>query len=317
MIWSNLLHLGYNMWNDREVPELPNGGNYARPYLRCDYSLWSDLTQQMANCGMNMLVIDLGEGIQYESHPELAVEGSWTKQQLKAELARLRQMGIEPIPKMNFATSHDAWLGPYSRMVSTPRYYELVSDLIAEACTLFDQPRFLHLGMDEETFGHQKHMEYAVVRQHDLWWRDLYFMVEQVEKAGVRPWVWSDALWHHEVEFLRKMPRSVLQSNWYYGLEFYNFEKPELLADKVRIPDETRAKAYVKLDEHGFDQIPTATNWEFDGNFERTVEFCRKHIAPERLFGFMTAPWHPTLETQRPAHEAAIEEVAEVICSSN
>jgi hypothetical protein len=297
------------MWEDRELEEPPRiQARCYRPYLRCDRSLWNDLTAQMADAGMNLLIIDLGEGVQYESHPELAVKGSWTGDELKAELARLRQMGIEPIPKMNFSTAHDAWLGDYGRMVSSSRYYEVLKDLIAEAIALFDTPRFFHLGMDEETFGHQRYMNYAVVRQHDLWWRDLYFMLDEVEKAGVRPWIWSDYMWHHEELFLRKMPRSVLQSNWYYGSEFYNFES----TDKSKV----YVNAYRKLEEHGFDQIPTGSNWDHAGNFQSTVEFCRKYVASERLLGFMTAPWHPTLEVRRPEHEAAIKEVAEAINSA-
>jgi hypothetical protein len=306
MIWANLLHLGYNMWEDWEVPEPPRIHNRSkRSYLRCDLALWHDLTQQMADAGMNMVVIDLAEGVRYQSHPEIAVQGSWTTEQLRTELARLRSLGLEPIPKMNFSTAHDAWLGEYERMISTPRYYEVVRDLIAEAVALFDQPRFFHLGMDEETWRNQQHYEFAVVRQFDLWWRDFYFLVEQVENAGSRAWIWSDYMWHHEELFLRKMPRSVLQSNWYYEEEFYDF--------KGLPPDahETFVNAYRKLEEHGYDQIPTGSNWSNPVNFGRTVEFCQSVIAPERLQGFLMTPWKPTLETWRDHHEAAIHQVAQ------
>ena len=305
MVWANLLHLGYNMWEDWEVPEPPNvHQRSARTYLRCDSTLWRDLTQKMADAGMNLLVFDLGEGVRYDSHPEIAAQGAWTTGQLRAELSRLRGLGLEPIPKMNFSTAHDAWLGEYARMVSTARYYDVVGDLIAETAALFDQPRFFHLGMDEETWEHQRHYEYAAVRQHDLWWRDFYFLVEQVENAGARPWIWSDYLWHHEEVFFRKMPKSVVQSNWYYSEDFEDFRSEA---------NRTYVDAYDKLEAHGYDQIPTGSNWASPLNFERTVAFCRKHIAPERLLGFLTAPWHPTLEPERAHHEAAIEQVAAAI----
>ena len=38
-------------------------------------------------------------------------------------------------------------------------------DLIAEVSELFDGPRFFHIGMDEETFQHQRMYHYVVVRQ--------------------------------------------------------------------------------------------------------------------------------------------------------
>jgi len=105
-------------------------------------------------------------------------------------------------------------------MVSTDIYYGVCKDLIEEVSKLFDKPRFFHLGMDEETAAHQVNHNYAVVRQGDLWWNDLYLFIAEVEKNGVRPWVWSDYAWHNAELFFKKMPKSVLQSNWYYGSEF-------------------------------------------------------------------------------------------------
>ena len=60
MIWANLLHLGYNMWEDRDESTRPDlEFRRARPYLRCDRNLWRDLTQQMADAGMNMIVMHI------------------------------------------------------------------------------------------------------------------------------------------------------------------------------------------------------------------------------------------------------------------
>ena len=32
---------------------------------------------------MNMVVIDLGDGVKYESHPEIAVKGAWSTTELR------------------------------------------------------------------------------------------------------------------------------------------------------------------------------------------------------------------------------------------
>jgi len=296
LIWTYLIHLSYNMWADRDLPEPEAEHVSAKPYLRFDLDLWNELEQKMADAGINMVVIDLGDGIRYQSHPEIAVRGAWMTDQLKQEVTRLRRMGIEPIPKLNFSTAHDAWLGPYSRCVSTDTYYAVCRDLIAEVIEIFDRPRFFHLGMDEETAVHQRNYEYLVVRQFDLWWRDLSFFTEQVEKGGSRAWVWSDYLWHHPEMFWRKMPKSVLQSNWYYGGSF-----SESVAE---------VEAYVELDSHGYDQIPTGSNWSAQTNFEGTVDFCVENIAPERLLGFLQTVWRPTLKAYREQHIQAIEQVA-------
>jgi hypothetical protein len=296
LIWANLLHLSFNMWCDRPVesgdPRSRENASRYYPRLRFDDKLWEELTKRMADAGMNMVVIDLGDGVRYQSHPEIAVEGAWPVERLRTELARLRKLGLEPIPKMNFSATHDAWLGVYCRQVSTPIYYRVCTDLIDEVIRLFDKPRFFHLGYDEETAECQRSFAYTVVRQYELWWHDFEFFVKEVERRGVRPWIWSDYVWKHSEEFFKRMPKSVLQSNWYYGLDF-------------------RASGwYGELERHGYDQVPTGSNCENPRNFGLTVAHCRKWIAPARLKGFLQTPWFPTVENFRQLHVEAIDQVA-------
>jgi hypothetical protein len=295
MIWAQLVHIGYKMWADKDSTTWPLEYVTDTGELQFNRATWDELLPILASNGVNTVVMDLGEGVRYDSHPEIALDGAWTPGELKAELAKMRAMGLTPIPKMNFSATHDEWLGPYSRMLSTDTYYGVVADLIAEVCTLFDTPPLFHLGMDEETWGHQTRFSYVVVRQHDLWWKDFLFYVEQVEKAGVRAWIWSDFIWHHKDEFLACMPKSVLQSNWYYGGEF----GPEI--DYVA--------AYHQLEEAGYDQVPTGSNWSDPNNFEKTVRYCGDVIAPERLKGFMQSVWKPTVDRRRERHIEASREL--------
>jgi hypothetical protein len=235
------------------------------------------------------------------SHPAIAVVVALTFPQLHDELSRLRDLGLEPIPKLNFSTAHDVWLKEYSRMVSTSAYYNVCRDLIAETAELFDAPRFFHLGMDEETSAHQAQYAYAVMRQHELWWHDLFILADAVEAAGARPWIWSDYIWHHEEEFLQKMPQKILQSNWYYGNRFKDFPSGDL--QKIYV------NSYNILDQHQYDQIPTGSNWNNDINFGDTVKYCIKNIAADRLLGFLMAPWARTQEAVRTNHIEALEQV--------
>jgi hypothetical protein len=255
----------------------------------------------MASAGMNMVVMDLGDGIQYESHPEIAVKNAWTPEKLRSELTKMRKLGLEPIPKLNFATTHDIWLKDYARMVSTDIYYGVCRDLIEEVSHLFDRPRFFHIGMDEERAAYQKNRYIAIIRQKDLWWGDLYFYIGEVEKNGVRPWVWSDYGWHNPDVFFKKMPKSVLQSNWYYGA---NFD-----LNTLKEPAKTYVKFYNDLEAKGYDQLPTGSNHSNPTNFESTVAYCKKVIDPSRLYGFMMAPWRPTLAPCLKRHEEAIHQV--------
>ncbi len=302
LFWGNLLHLSYNMWCDHVVDQLPGrtkaqtAVNCCQPYLRCDDRLWQDLTTRMSAAGMNLVLIDLGDGVHYESHPEIAVANAWSPQKLGKELDRLRKLGLEPIPKLNFSTAHDAWLGLYKRQVSTPAYYKVCGELIAEVAKLFDRPRFFHLGYDEETAAHQANYDYVVVRQHELWWHDFEFFVAEVRRHGIRPWIWSDYGWRHSEQFFKRMPKDVLQSNWYYGAKM--------------LESEMAVKMYRELEQHGYDQAPTGSNWSNRENFGETVKYGRRVIAPERLKGFVQTPWRPTLEQFRREHIEAIDQVA-------
>jgi len=284
-IWACLLHLNFNMWEEYISPHRPFRG--YRPDMDISESLWNDALLKMPESGMNMVVIDLGNSIKYDSHPEIAVNNSWSTERLRNELKRIRKTGLEPIPKLNFSAGHDTWMGEYSRMVSTQKYYQVCSDLIHEVYDLFGKPRFFHLGMDEEDANNQSHYRYIVVRQDDMWWNDFYFLVEQVEKQNCRAWIWSDyMLWGHTEQFFIKMPKTVVQSNWYYN---DNFDK----ASKY-------VNAYLDLESHGYDQIPTGSyHSDNEKNILGTVQFAEKNIDNSRLLGFLQTFWKPTLEEYR------------------
>ena len=307
LMWAFLVHLGYNFWSDtvprfwanHPTPELlKNRG--AADHLRFDEATWLRVSATLPAKGVNTVVIDLGEGLVYPSHPELAVRGSWSAEKLERELSRLRAMGLTPIPKLNFSTSHDTWLGEYGRMVSTPAYYRVVEDLICDVIEIFGKPPLFHLGYDEENAANQSQYELTVVRQGELWWHDFLHITGLVEKRGIRPWVWSDKLWHHPDEFLNRMPKSILQSNWYYEGEF------DLSKDW---PTKNRAKAFLTLERAGFDQVPTASNSRNRDALRNMVSFCSREISPERLCGFLMTTWRKMDSEFEPVQRDAVERI--------
>ena len=290
-IWAFMVHLGCNCWADHTVDRwgdsagLQAESHSPEDYMRFDDEEWQFITSRVAALGGNMILLDLAEGLQYESHPELSAKGAWSKERLEREKRRLAEMGIELIPKLNFSTGHDTWLKEYHRMVSTPDYYRVCSDLIAEVSELFGKPRFFHLGYDEETIHNQRASHFAVVRQGELWWHDFLWFNETVKKAGSRSWIWSDYGWRHRDEFLARMPRDVLQSNWYY----YHIDGEQ---DKEHLE---RIAFFDELDKAGFDQIPCGSAYSWKPNFTELVRYCRRHLAgSSRLKGFMLAPWTRT-----------------------
>jgi len=202
----------------------------------------------------------------------------------------LKGMGFEVVPKLNFSCCHDAWLKEYRRKVSTRVYYQLVRDLIADAIAIFDRPKFVHLGMDEEDIYEYQSRENSIVRmrQGDLWWNDVLLMVAEVEKHGARAWVWSDYIRRHPVEeFVRRMPKSVVQSPWTYRTETPSMDDPLI-------------KVYHTLATSGYDVVPCASNcYGLKENFPATAAFCRKNLPAEHYKGMLFAPWMATIPAWR------------------
>ena len=310
--WSFLVHFGMNMWGDTERRPSRDGRivrqltddefaeldveRYRRhDRVRFDESVWRELSEKLKRDGCNQVVVDVGEFLRYPSHPELAVTGSWEPDRLRNEVLRLRDMGFEVVPKLNFSTCHDAWLGPYARMVSSPDYYRVCADVIRDTLEVFAGTRFFHLGLDEEDVPSlQRNADLLVMRQHDLWWHDFKWLVEQVEGKGVRAWIWNDYIRRHPVEdMVRRMPRSVVMSPWTYMKAGDTALNPKRLEEFKRLADA------------GYDTVPCGSNcYGSPECFPMLADWCRANLAPGAFRGLLMAPW---MMTARPYRRLLLE----------
>ena len=295
-----LLHPGCNMWGDWKMPDEvaeKDGREYVPNHIRFDEAIWNEMIAHMVGRKMNMVVMDLGEFMEFPSHPELAVKGSWSPDRMKSELKKLRAMGLEPIPKLNFSATHDQWLKVYHRMISTPQYYQVVKDVIRDTAEIFGTPRLFHLGWDEERVSYANKKGHFTMRTGELWWKDFLYTVKCAEGCGCRAWVWSDYGWRRNEEYVARCPKSVVQSNWYYDEELGKYSLDPKINKHAH-----RLVQFHDLDKAGYDQIPCGTNWAGAGErwkhktggddiIGALVPYCRKNISKEHLMGFMMAPW--------------------------
>ena len=258
---------------------------------------WREVTDRAAKAGINMIVIDLGEGLFYPSHPELAIEGTWSVEKMRAEIKHLNEQGIEVVPKLNFSTTHNGWMGDYSHMVSSKPYYRMCEDVIRDVVEIFGNPRFFHIGFDEEraSFQESEKFQYICVRKGEYWWQDFLHIVKTVEQYGARAWMWSDYAWRSE-DFYERCPKSVIQQNWFYDESYGGFDINTNTTSDAKILD-----AFYKLDKAGFDQVPCGTNWigwkrrelgvGADDVIGKLIKFGRENISKEHLMGFMMTTW--------------------------
>ena len=295
-----LIHIGTNLWY--EVGNNRGGGEKVwqragSDKMRFEKDLFWELVDHAKACGINTVVLDLADGIVYESHPELAIEGSIEREELMEMIKRLRELGLDIIPKLNFSTCHDVWLKDYSRMVSTKPYYDVCRDIINEVCDVFE-PEIIHLGMDEENYENQSKYDCAVVRQNDLWWHDLRFLVDVVESRGANAMIWSDYARHRPDEFTKKCPKSVVQCPWYY---FNKFEGDLTEGERIRV------EPFLRLADAGYTIIAGGSNEYFKENVSLLDEFCRKRLPQDCYTGIIQTTWVATTEKWRAPLFEAVE----------
>lgn len=309
MIWSLYAELGENMWFAEQ------------PTLRFEDEAWEKIVDAAVENGFNQIVLDLGEGVQYQSHPELSVPGAWSHERVREEVHALRERGIELIPKLNFSATHHLWLREYRRMLGLPKYYEVCKALIQEVYELFEKPRFFHLAMDEE--GEKlffEEFDIVAYRRGDFFLNDLQFFFDYVKELGAKPWIWLDPYWDYPEEFKKRFPAdSVMLSPWYYrGLARENFTPLTLREEYQRFTKGKYAPynlQYVEDDpfheskfrerflntavpaaEAGYDIVPCASIiFGNTINPDEIVKYFTENAPKDRLAGFMVAPWKQTL----------------------
>lgn len=291
-MWAMLLHLGYNEWHDRYSAFCGKDEDQIfRDFLYFDEKAWHEILAFLPSQGIDTLLIDIAEGVCLESHPELAVKGSWSKQKLAEEIGHLRAKGFCVLPKLDFSAAHDAWLGEYHQTVGSLLYERVVKEIIDEVCELFDNPPYFHLGMGDEYADAQKYYGHCIIRNVNIFWREMYQMWDALSAHGVRPWISSEYYQRYPKAFLAKLSPEVLLS-----VEYSSRLYPE---DPMGIRSiSSEQKLFKELCRSGYDFIPEVTVhgirqtandvfWYADRNFRGN----------ERFKGIMAVSDMATVET--------------------
>ena len=300
MMYAYLIHLSANMWRKKGQKSANIKDEEDAIYheeMCCDRETWRKITDFLPECGINTLLIDVGDGIQFDRHPEISIPGAWSKEELKAELARLRAMGITPLPKCNFSAGHNGWLKEYAYMIGTDLHLEICKDVIEEVIEVFDTPAFFHLGLEEEDAKNQTNQPVSMIRAPYKKLEDANYLFDVCRAKGVRPWIWAckadvEAFGGEEA-FRAGIGKDVLLSGWHYTAI-------------NNCPDPTKgcpmAEYYVKFGEWGYEQVPTSSTWSWHLNSKQTMFFCKNNVAEGSIVGYMTAPWHLTVPKKLYAH---------------
>ena len=293
-IWALFVELSLSQWQPK------------REKVEFDEEYWNELIKKCADTGINTIVIDVGDGVQYESHPEIVIDGAWSKEKVLAEVKKCREYGIELIPKLNFSTGHAYWMGEYRRMTSSTRYYNFCHNILREIYEMFDKPSYIHLGMDEENIITTACAEDVVIyRKNEVLIKDLKFLFDEVNSLGAKPWIWHEPLVHY-TEIYEKFigPDEAVISPWWYwsytedehfpiisDIDNHYYDKGIRYEKDVPMRVEFMQKI-VPLLEKGYKYIPTPSTFYCpETNTDDTLKYFKENCPDEQIIGYMTAPW--------------------------
>ncbi len=307
MMWTMLIHLGSNMWS--KPGEKKRFTQDTLPYhetMYCDKATFRAIVDFLPECGINTLLIDMGEGVVLDSHPELAIEGSWSKEEFKAELDHIRSLGITPLPKFNFSCAHNAWMKNYSYMVSSKEYHDFCRDIITETIELFDKPKYFHLGLQDENAGNQEYFPVTIVRNAPTMIADANILFKTCLDNGVRPWMWLDTTvtecFGGVESFFANVPKEVLISNLYGGnlsLDYPSVPNKDQQASKIRMTPSAiyrnpeKVQLYHELDKRGYEHVPTCTTYfGIYASAAQAMNYCKNNLENQKnILGYIATPW--------------------------
>ena len=304
-IWALYAKMCNNMWHEIQEDK-----------IEFDEDFWRYIVDGAAKAGFNMIMLDVGDAVKFKSHPELAVEGSWEGERMTAEVKRCRELGIELVPRLNFSSAHNFWMKDWRRMTSSEPYYKFCSELIKEIYEIFDGPRFIHIGYDEEVplCCQRPSFDYQIMRAGKLLTHDFKFLLDEVNKTGATPWCAHDLLWEHTEDYLRDIDpkENVVMSPWFYWgireghrtpIKEFNKDgsRNEYYAQGIKfeedIPFYQNATGYwyggqtIKMLEHGFKYMPMASNYINDYNIDDMLWYFKTYAPDDQIVGYFIANW--------------------------
>lgn len=254
------------------------------------------------------VVLEFWGMLKYDCLRELAWENAWSKDEVRALVREIKDMGMEAIPMFNhlghaagcrvsggkhvvldqnprlatlFAPDGWAW------NITSPEAKELLRKIRVELYELFDGTDYFHLGCDEVYSYEKGDEDQRLMREY------LCELVEEVKGEGRRPIIWGDMLLNEEAcgvtrpyfcgcdtpenaeKLIAALPKDTIIADWHY--------------DVMEAP----IKTSVYLRDKGFEVI--GVPWFEYANSQAHVDTVKN----SGLLGVMVSTWH-TLAQRMP-----------------
>ena len=265
------------------------------------HSFYFDLLPYLAKWGYNAIwwhfTDDQGCSLEFDSRPELASRGAFSKKEIEEFIALARDCGIEVIPElesfghMGYITKLDKYRHLFEAIEgkhfgaicpSHPETLEILEDLIKEVAELFPA-EYIHAGFDEVNFGSCPRCRERLKEEEpwEIFARHVETVRDIMDRYGKKMMMWGDHL-TSEPRLADRIPKDIVICDWQYF--------------------DVDASAVTGLLEKGLDVIccPALTNFfkvihPREGNLQNIKDFAG--VAAEnrssRMLGMMNTVWCP------------------------
>ncbi len=165
------------------------------------------LVRLAASVGFTHAVLEFWGMFPYECEPRLSWDEAYSKEELRALAAEMRELGIEPIPMINHlghASSGRVTGGKHSALdrapelykyftpdgwswdISSPYVRDLLKKMRLEQYEVLGHGEYFHLGLDEAYMYAKSEIHRAALPEY------LSYATNEVAKEGRRPLIWID-----------------------------------------------------------------------------------------------------------------------------
>ena len=256
-----------------------------------DLKLGCDMVRAMGKAGLNTLIIDLADGVEYRTYPELKRHYTAPMGTLLKLIECARSEGMAIVPKLNFAKGdhnlHNEWFRPYNKSGDTTEYWAKAFKLIDEVVETCKPERFFFIGMDEDTERTPEQYVAAVTSLHD-----------GLAKRGLRTAMWNDTS-HRSASMFGcvektlaaedRGPKDVVHTVWDYG------KLTPRAAERVR----EMAKKGLEV-------------WLAPGRTPKDIEDWKQLAVQTGCTGTVMTEWQPVSEAGRANLVGNIEKVGPI-----
>ena len=269
--------------------DIEDGGYKTEVYF--DKNTFEKLIVAAKDYGFDTVMLNLGEGIVYDSHPEIAIKGSMPKAEFKTYLNKIRELGMKVAPMLDFSALRNAWTGEYCTTAGSLWYKDFCCDILTEILELFENPEFCHLGFESEIMEKQENQAIMTRRNQEVLRRDMRALFDICDKFGTRPWIWID---EHSIEFIGGraadkedifksfIPKNTILSYLYFPPIYPHYVEQGRVKEEMKMCD--------KICSWGYDVYPMCSTWFRHESSRDMINYHVKCVGLKSVKGWVCNP---------------------------